>query len=39
MFSKAEVTRQAELIHLLANCLAPLGRALEKSPASSRLLN
>ena len=39
MFSKAEVTRQAELIHLLANCLAPLGRSLEKSPGSSRLLN
>lgn len=25
MFSKADVTRQSELVHLLANCVAPLG--------------
>jgi len=29
MFVKADVNRQSELVHLLANCLAPLGRPQE----------
>jgi len=31
MFLKADVSRQSELVHLLANSLAPLGRPLDQS--------
>ena len=34
MFVKADVNRQAELVHLLANSLAPLGRPAEDPPLS-----
>jgi len=35
MFVKADVNRQSELVHLLANSLAPLGRPLEKVSAAA----
>ena len=35
MFSKAAVNRQSELVHLLANSLAPLGRPLGQMPANA----
>lgn len=41
MFLKTDVSRQSELVHLLANSLVPLGRALQQNTrtAASRAVN